>query len=193
MSTAGMLRMPRLSKASYNLMCLGDHHRHMVRLLHGGMRPKDVAEVTGVTTATVRNARHCDLGREAAMSLHGVADEKVTEISRHIAEAAMPAVLKLRSLIASEDTPPAVALGAAKDVLDRAGHQATHQVTIQHQHITAKLLADIKAGAATAGITVDVTPTQSEEQLLPETRELLDELALTRSGEETPTDVEAAE
>ncbi len=186
--------MPRLSKAIYNLQKLGDHHHHMVRLLHGGMRLKDVAAATGVTTMTVRNARRCDLGHAKASNLHGMADEKITEVSRHIAESAPKAAARLRMLVEGEDTPPAVALGAAKDVLDRAGHQAIRQVSVHHQHMTAQVLKELKEGAREAGI-IDVVPNADEEPLLPEVQELIAELAQSTNGngEEGETDVEGTE
>jgi len=80
-------------------------------------------------TGTTRQGNPCkapSLTGAMVCRMHGGSSPQVREKAHHVVleELVGPALMTLRGLIEDEATPPAVRLGAARDILDRTGYKA---------------------------------------------------------------------
>jgi hypothetical protein len=85
-----------------------------------------------------------------------VRDLDAVDVSKEIRDLAPKAVRILDDLMDSE--LPNIKLGAAKDILDRAGHAAIKTIRTEnlHAHFTAEEIADMKIRAKEVGLLTDV-------------------------------------
>jgi hypothetical protein len=90
--------------------------------------------VNGATVCIRHGAAKGTLGREKADSLV-------------LSELVGPALWRLKGLIDSEDTPPAVLISAIREVLDRSGYREMYQMTDAEMDARVeKMIADLEAG-----------------------------------------------
>ena len=80
-------------------------------------------------TGTTRQGNPCkapSLTGAMVCRMHGGSSPQVREKAHRVVleELVGPALMTLRGLIEDEATPPAVRLGAARDILDRTGYKA---------------------------------------------------------------------
>jgi len=131
-----------------------DHHREIVRRLVIGQRPSEIARALGLSVRQVSAIKNSEVVRRFIDMLQTRRDEAAVDIRRQIEELAPQAVEVLREAMESEESPWAIRVRAAMDVLDRAGHSAPKRHHHLHGVFTAQDLEEIKRRARQAGVLV---------------------------------------
>lgn len=138
-----------------NLNQLYNHHKEMLRLSATGLRPSEVAEITGFDRRTVSACIHSDLGEAQLHELHAERDANAVDIGKRITEA-LPLALEAVISVVKEDGAGSAAdkIRAGFGLLDRAGFGPVTKSASITTHLTAADLAEIKERAKEIGIMV---------------------------------------
>ena len=139
-------------KTSWEVSEIWDLHHQIKRRIFLGQKNVDIARALGCTKEQVSSVRNSPVIREELQKMHESADAEVLDIRANIAKLAPAATQVLNDLLEDPDAPPNVRLAAARDVLDRDGHQAVQQVNHLHGHFTATDLLEIKDRAKQIGV-----------------------------------------
>lgn len=150
------------SPRAYEPKTLNARHHEILRLSLLGYSNKEIAGRLDCTPATVSNVLNSGLGREHSALLRAEADYNALETAKRIREISPKAIELVERLITDDDTPAAVRLRAAQDVLDRAGFAPVKNVNVKSTSVTLTG-ADLDALKETAlqrarmnGLVVDV-------------------------------------
>ncbi len=126
---------------------LATQHREIARLKFEGRSPVEIATITGVAISTVRGILADPLCKSAIEKLNDNADHQVVDVRKRLVEMNHTALDTLDDCM-KQEISPAVALSAAKDVLDRNGYVPVAKVDHTHLHLTPDELKGIKERAA---------------------------------------------
>jgi hypothetical protein len=130
-------------------------HREVARLALIGEKPNSIAEQLDMPVQTVYQIQRDPLYKSHLANLSDSVDTEAIRVRKELAMLSLPAVRALRDLITFEDMPPAVILGAAKDILDRNGYAAPKTVNMNHTVLTGDDLARLRERAISAGATIE--------------------------------------
>lgn len=138
----------------YQITKVWDVHHEIMRLALLGMKSVDIAHTLDITPVTVSYTLNSSLVRRQLDIMRSARDVDAIEVSRRIQALAPEAVKVLEELM--EEGVPAIRLGAAKDVLDRAGHAAVKTLRTEniHAYLSKEEIDDIKSRAREIGLCV---------------------------------------
>lgn len=146
----------------YQISRVWDAHQEIMRLAVTGMKSVDIAQILGVSPAMVSYTLNSAIVQRQLDIMRAARDVDAIQVSKRIHELAPEAVEALGDLLDSE--VPQIRLGAAKDVLDRAGHAAVKTLRTEnlHAHFTKEEIDDIKKRAMEIGLcmqpdTIDIS------------------------------------
>lgn len=147
----GRHRLPETHK-QYQIEQMWELHHEVCRLALIGMKQVDIANHLGVSPVMVSYTLRSPIVQRQLNQLKAVRDIDAIDISKEIQALAPKAVRVLEDMMDSE--LPNLALSAAKDVLDRAGHAAVKTIRSEniHAHFSSDEIADIKKRAAEVGL-----------------------------------------
>ena len=128
-------------------------HREMLRRVAVGQPVKEIAEEMKVSPTTVSNVKNSHLGRTHFERIQERIDEGAIKVAQEIKRLAPEAIATMRDVMNDEDSPAAVRIKAAADILDRAGYGAvkTTNVAISHGVFTPTDIDAMKRRAIEAG------------------------------------------
>lgn len=143
---------PPSNNRRYQLTHLWDRHKEILRLISAGLDDNSIAMQLGVTRAVVSYTRNSELGKRELAILRVARDQGVCNIQKRVLELAEPALNVLETAMKSEDSPWAIKLRAAMDVLNREGTTSgsgTQKVQGEmiHKHLTLADIQEIKQRA----------------------------------------------
>lgn len=143
----------------YQITSLWERHHAILRLLALGYAPKQIADELGVTTATIGNVQHGELGKRQLSLLKSAADNEAINIAADIRRLAPVALERLEEILSDDNIEKSLVVKVATDLLDRAGHAAPKVVQGQflHAHLTNDDIAELKLRAASI-----VAPTKED-------------------------------
>jgi len=131
---------PSREKKTYDVKKLWQGHHEAINLLSLGMRHKDVANILGVTEATISNIANSTLGREKLGLLRGARDSVAFDAATEIQNLVPKCLETLNEILQSEGedaAPRGMKLNVAKHVLkDLSGHAAPKRIDARHLHHT---------------------------------------------------------
>ena len=146
----------------YQISRVWDVHQEIMRLAVTGMKSVDIAQMLGISPAMVSYTLNSAIVQRQLDIMRAARDVDAIQVSKRIHELAPEAVEALGDLLNSE--VPQIRLGAAKDVLDRAGHAAVKTLRTEnlHAHFTKEEIDDIKKRAMEIGLcmqpdTIDIS------------------------------------
>lgn len=143
---------------------LNAKHHEILRLAMLGYSNVQIAEMLHCTPATVSTVRNSSLGRQQSAVLKLRADHSAIESAKRLRDLASGAIETINNLMLDEDVPANVRLGAARDILDRAGYAAPKQVNVSSTSVTlsGEDLESLKMVALQRarenGLVIDVSP-----------------------------------
>lgn len=134
----------------YPVQNLWDRHREIIRLCLLGFTDREIADRMAMTLPAVKGIIESPIVQNQLAILNASRDMETEDVAVKIANLAPKAIDVLEELMDCEQAN--VRLGAAKDLLDRAGHGAVKKVDarITHATITPELLREMKERAAAA-------------------------------------------
>lgn len=131
---------------------LQTHHREIARLKFAGFKPAEIAIRSNVSTVSVRHVLSDPMCKAYISKLNDTADIEIINVRKRLIQMntkALDAIDNILDPVAN--IPPAVVLAAAKDNLDRTGHQIVQKHQTVSMHITKDELDEIKQRAINAG------------------------------------------
>lgn len=152
----GHARNEYLVERAYEIESLLSHHKEMLRLELLGYKPKDIAQLIGLSEDQVSKVRNSAIYVEQLNILELARDTDSLAVARRIAEMAPVAVHRINEVIGRSLFDPAnkedhsLVVRASQDILDRAGHGAINRSEVIHH--TKEDLDRLKADAIKAGI-----------------------------------------
>ena len=138
----------------YQIQNIWDTHREIARLAVTGMKHKEIADVLGVTPATVSNTLNSSSMREKLDSQRAARDASCEDVAARIKELSKIAVEIMNEMMFADKDD--VKLRAAKDILDRAGYTPVQTIRTENMHayFTADEIAEIKQRGRELGLVV---------------------------------------
>lgn len=135
-----------------NYKKLQEHHKEMARMVVAGYKNNEIATQLGVSHGSVLSVKNSPLFKAYVDNLQDSANSHTVKVRKIIAEQSVVAVEAIADLLdPNSEAPPSVVLGAAKDILDRAGHAPQQITTHNHRHITANDILKLRERAQAAG------------------------------------------
>lgn len=145
----------------YQIERMWEVHQEICRRVLLGQKNTEIAEDLNVTPQMVSYTRNSALVREKLDAMNAAADANTVDIAQRIKDLAPKALEVMSTLMDSEDTPSAVRIRTAMDLLDRAGHSAVKKIqTDTTTHITVEQLENLKRRGRELGLIVDITANQ---------------------------------
>lgn len=134
----------------YQIQSLWDQSHQILRLTVLGYKPKQIADLLGITPETVGNCIHSELGRRQLAILRGAADAATLDVKAEISRLAREGLPVLEDIMKDPNQKPELRSHIARDMLDRDGFGAPKIIQGQfaHTHLTKEDLDDIKKRAA---------------------------------------------
>jgi len=124
-------------------LALDAKHQQVLIYLMAGLKQSETARMLGMSRASISGIKRREDFKKAWMAASGDKYEKMIEnsgnVRRHLDQLSIKAVLTLGKLIgqvedgevAPTDVPYAVQKGAAKDLLEMAGHKAADRISME--------------------------------------------------------------
>ena len=126
--------------AEYQIQRMTQRHHEVVRLAVLGHTQNDISSITGFTPSSVSLILNNRMVKDKLAFLRAQKDAASVDVMCAIRELAPKCVDILNEIMENEGSPAGVRLGAAKDLLDRAGYAAPK--VIQSQSVTTHLTYD---------------------------------------------------
>lgn len=137
---------------------LQEQHEEVARLVVAGMKPKQIAQATGMTPEHVSNIRRSDVVREKIDTLAAARDASSVDVAKRIMELAPLAIERIGEALAlsiddpNNDLKPETVLKTSQDLLDRAGFNTVHKHA--HLNLTQEEFQQMKQDAIDAGLVI---------------------------------------
>jgi len=146
----------------YNIQKLWDIHHEILRLTLLGMKSVDIANLLGITTATVSYTQNSPISKRQLSIMRGARDANTLDVAKTIQELQPKAVQRLSELMESETE--AISLKAAMTLLDRGGNAPVQRIQADHRHVSFTLdeIQAIKDRAKQAVPTISYTEDTEE-------------------------------
>ena len=145
-----MGRLPSNNR-QYEIKSLQERHREILRRLALGQGSKDIASSLSITPQVVHYVKNSQIGKRELNLIQGARTADAVEVSNQIQELAPQALETLDNIMLDEESPDALKVKIAVDLLDRAGHGAVKKNLNVNQQLTQKDLEDIKSRAKEVG------------------------------------------
>lgn len=128
---------------------LKTQHREVARLAFEGFRAVEISTKTSLAISTVRSILCDPLCKAYIANLDEAASDNVIDVRKRLSTMNVKALDVIDDMLSLE-VPPAVALRAAHDILDRTGYQPVQQHQHLHTHLTKSDVEEIKKRAKAA-------------------------------------------
>ncbi len=139
------------------LKALQTQHREVARLKFAGFAPAEIATQTQLALATVRGILADPLCKAYIARLNDTADEEIISVRKRMINMNTKALDRIEDMLEPySEVPPATVLAAARDNLDRTGHQVVQKHQSMSVHLTKDDLTEIKERAKAAGACIDI-------------------------------------
>lgn len=140
----------------YSLGQIWDVHREIMRLAITGMKHTEIAYELNVSEAMVSYTLNSPIVKRQIDNMRAARDMDSIDVGKRIRELAVKAVEVMGELI--DDPLPNIQLGAAKDILDRAGYSPIRTLRTENTsvHFTAEEILSIKQRAKDIGLVYDI-------------------------------------
>lgn len=126
-----------------------------------GLSERDIAEALNITADRVARVKMLDAYSTVYEYVtKAIIDEDSEDVAHLFAAHARKAAQSVLQLATDEDTNAAVRLGAAKDILDRAGHRPIDRIQVQgqlDQTLRIMYVEEEKSGAVIDGEAVQIS------------------------------------
>jgi len=142
----------------YSIGQMWDVHREIMRLAVTGMQYKEIAYELNVSEAMVSYTLNSPIVKRQLDNMRAARDLDSVDVGKRIRELAVHAVEVMGELI--DDPLPNIQLGAAKDILDRAGFAPIRTLRTENTsvHFTSDEILSIKQRAREIGLVYDLEP-----------------------------------
>lgn len=142
----------------YSIGQMWDVHREIMRLAITGMKHTEIAYELNVSEAMVSYTLNSPIVKRQMDNMRAARDMDSVDVGKRISELAVRAVEVMGELI--DDPLPNIQLGAAKDILDRAGFAPIRTLRTENTsvHFTADEIMSIKQRAREIGLVYDLEP-----------------------------------
>lgn len=133
----------------FNPKRVSQHAQEVIRRHVAGFSNQEIAELVGISTATVGNILRSNFGKSQAANLQAAANYDAVEVTKQMREMIPQALQVLGGILEDGDAPSSVRLRAAQDLLDRTGHSAVKKVDVHSTNLslTPEQLESIKIKA----------------------------------------------
>lgn len=155
-------------KGMYDIKQLWQRSHEIISMALLGHKQKDIAEVLGVTAATVSNTLNGPLGKEKLDDMREDRDENAKKVARRIDELTDKAMKVYDDIFDSDTASLKLKMDAANTVaLELAGHRAPTKIDSRHISTTATLqeLEEFKERGRQAQIESGLTITIPEAEV----------------------------
>lgn len=142
----------------YSIGQMWDVHREIMRLAITGMKSTEIAYELNVSEAMVSYTLNSPIVKRQMDNMRAARDMDSIDVGKRIRELSVRAVEVMGELI--DDPLPNIQLGAAKDILDRAGFAPIRTLRTENTsvHFTADEIMSIKQRARDIGLVYDLEP-----------------------------------
>lgn len=169
-------RVPSEERKTYDIKQLWQRNHEIINLVARGLDHNVVAEILGVTPATVGNTVNSELGKRKLSEIRLSRDEETKKVSEKIREITNRALDTYNNLFDQNNDLSTKDKGnfALEFLKEMSGHRAPTKVQAHSVHttLTAEELTDFKQrglkAAQESGLIIDVEP-KDEVPQLPET------------------------
>ena len=154
-----MGRLPR-GRRKYSIQEMQSVHREVVRRILIGQKSVDVAKDLGVTPAMVSYTRNSPIVQRQLAIMEAVRDIDAVDVSKRIKDLAPKAVTMLEEVMDNENSPAAVKVKAAVELLKMNGFVPPVRIqgSVLHGHLTMRDIDDMKRRAIESGVVVNTKP-----------------------------------
>ena len=134
-------------RKTYNVKSLWQRNHEILRLAVLGYKNKQIADVLGITPATVSNTLNSDLGKDKLSKLRLRRDRETIDVAKRVAEL-LPEAMNVYENILNGDPKATKMMKETADtiVMDIGGYRAPTKVQKESAHVfmTSKELDDFK-------------------------------------------------
>jgi len=131
---------------------LQTQHREIARLKFAGCKAAEIATRTNTPITTVRNILSDPICKAYISKLNDAADVEVISVRKRLIQMNSMSLNAIEEILNPiNGVSPSVVLAAAKDNLDRTGHQIVQKHQNISVHLTKDDINDIKQRAINAG------------------------------------------
>jgi hypothetical protein len=144
---------PATERKTDGIQHLWNRHHEMKRLALLGWGHKEIATKLGVCPTTVTNCLNSAIMRRELDLARGAINSETVDIAKKLREMNVKAVAVLEEILDNEEAPVVLRAKVAMDNLSRTGYapQVNVRGTIEHHHLTAEDVEQIKQAALSAG------------------------------------------
>ena len=118
----------------YQLQKMKDIHRRIAEGIFVGEKDKDIAGRLGVSTQMVAYTRESPIVQRYLGLLNGAASADALDVAQELRGLSPYAVKVMEVLMLDPGSGGRLRFDIGKDILDRAGHGATHKLAVQHSN-----------------------------------------------------------
>lgn len=166
-------RVPTGERRNYDIKALWQRNHEIVNLAARGLNNVDIAEILGITPATVSNTINSELGRRKLSEIRLGRDEEAKKVTRKIREITNRALTTYHNLFEPTNDLSTKDKGnfALEFLKEMSGHRAPTKVQSQtiHTTLTSQELEEFKQrgikAARESGLIIDVEPNNEVPQL----------------------------
>lgn len=166
-------RVPSEERKTYDIKQLWQRNHEIINLVARGIDHNDVAEILGVTPATVSNTVNSELGKRKLSEIRLSRDEEAKKTTRKIREITNKALDTYNKLFDQGNDLSTKDKGnfALEFLKEMSGYRAPTKVQAHHVHtpLTAEELAEFKQrgikAARESGLIIDLEPKDEVPQL----------------------------
>lgn len=155
---------PDAPKKTWQVAKIWDQHEEVIRRITLGQKNVEIAESMKLSPTQVSNIRNSPIIQDRLAIMKGARDAYTLDVAQDIREFAPIALNILKALCQGTDgsglpVSPALKAKVATDLLDRAGHAPTRQISVQsvHAHLTKDDIEELKRRAFTTEPVIEVS------------------------------------